>query len=99
MDGDLLLQSPTTPRVGSPGHLCAVAPSVGPSNSGSAQTCLIAFGFKYKQRYMASCRTRVKVCHVFQWWNLENSVFLFLFSFSLILLHKKGRKKCKALKS
>lgn len=41
---------------------------------------------------MASCGPRIKVRHAFQWWNLENSVFVF--SFSLIL----GRQKCEALK-
>lgn len=53
---------------------------------------LIFFGLKYKQGYMASCRPRIKVRHAFQWWNLENSVFVF--SFSLIL----ERHKCEALK-
>lgn len=39
--------------------------------------------------------TTVKVRHVFQWWNLENSMFLF--SFSLFLVHTRGEEEVQGL--
>lgn len=59
-----------------------------------AQTRLIFFAFKYKQHYLAPHMHRIKICNVFQWWSLENSVQGSPHPpFSLILLDMKGEEE------
>lgn len=76
-------------------HTCAsVGPPEGLLNSWSSDTCLIFFAFKYKQHYLAPHRHRIKICNVFQWWSLENSVQGSPHPpFSLILLDMKGEEE------
>lgn len=61
-------------------------------------TGLVSFGLKYKQHYIASRMTTIKVCHVFPWGQFgELCIFVFLSSFPDSGSYKRGGRSSKGL--